>query len=93
MIGGERIITANELKTGGVSRIDDAIDKDGEAIISVRGERRYVVMSMERYNYLRECELEAALAETRRDIDAGRVIEESVEEHVRRVTGGSSSLL
>jgi hypothetical protein len=31
--------------------------------LSVRGQVKYVVMSQEHYHYLRECELEAALAE------------------------------
>jgi hypothetical protein len=43
---------------------------------------------MEQYNYLRECELEAALVETRNDLEAGNVVEESVEEHLARITSG-----
>jgi hypothetical protein len=41
---------------------------------------------MEQYNYLRECELEAALLEVKADLAAGRVISESVDDHIRRVT-------
>jgi hypothetical protein len=43
-------------------------------------------MAMDHYNHLRECELEAALAESQRDIAAGRVIHESVEAHVVRLS-------
>ena len=84
----ENIVTANELKTKGISRLDEITASGEEAIISVRGKHRYVVLTMERYNYLRECELEAALVETRDDLKAGNVVEESVEEHLARITSG-----
>ena len=84
----ENVVTANELKTKGISRLDEITSKGDEAIISVRGKQRYVVLTVEHYNYLRECELEAALAETRRDLEQGDVIEESVEEHIQRIISG-----
>jgi len=34
---------------------------------------------------LRECELEAALAQTRSDLVAGRVVRESAEAHLERI--------
>jgi len=43
------------------------------------------VMDIAHYHYLRECELEAALAETRADLAAGRFTESSAEEHLARV--------
>ena len=42
-------------------------------------------MEIKQYHYLRECELEAALAETRADIAAGRAVKESPAAHVKRV--------
>lgn len=83
----ENIVTANELKTKGISRLDEIADRGEEAIISVRGKRRYVVLTVEQYNHLRECELEAAINETRRDLEDGRVISESVEDHIKRIIG------
>jgi PHD/YefM family antitoxin component YafN of YafNO toxin-antitoxin module len=83
----ENIVTANELKTKGISRIDEITSNGDEAIISVRGKHRYVVLTVEQYNYLRECELEAALVETRRDLEQGDTVRESVEAHIRRITG------
>ena len=59
----EIIVTANELKTKGIARIDEITSKGDEAIISVRGKQRYVVLTVEQYNYFRECELEAAIVE------------------------------
>jgi galactonate dehydratase len=39
------VVTANELKTKGVGRLDEIISHGKEAIISVRGEHRFVVVS------------------------------------------------
>jgi ribosomal protein S1 len=84
----ENVVTANELKTKGVSRIDEITDSGDEAIISVHGKHRYVILTMEQYNYLRECELEAAVIEAKKDIEEGNVIRETVEQHITRITSG-----
>jgi hypothetical protein len=78
-------ISANELKTHGVSAIETILLQQPEAIISVRGKDRFVVMDMNQYHYLRECELEAALMQTRADIAAGRYVKETAEEHLARL--------
>lgn len=78
-------IAANELKTRGVAPISEHLAAGPEAIITVRGKKRYVVMDIEHYRYLRECELEAALVEARADIEAGRTVVESVAEHMKRL--------
>jgi PHD/YefM family antitoxin component YafN of YafNO toxin-antitoxin module len=78
-------LTANDLKTKGVAAIEAVLAERPEAVVSVRGKDRFVVMDIAQYNYLRECELEAALAETRADIAAGRVVKESAAAHVKRV--------
>ncbi len=78
-------LTANDLKTKGISAIEAVLAERPEAIVSVRGKDRFVVMDIAQYNYLRECELEAALAETRADIAAGRVVKDSAAAHVKRV--------
>ena len=78
-------LTANDLKTKGVAAIEAVLANRPEAIVSVRGKERFVVMEIEQYHYLRECELEAALAETRADIAAGRFVKESPAAHVKRV--------
>ena len=57
------IISANELKTRGVSSISEQLAEEPEAFITVRGKKRYVVMDIEHFQYLRECELESALLE------------------------------
>ena len=78
-------LTANDLKTKGVAAIESILAEHSEAIVSVRGKERFVVMDIEQYHYLRECELEVALAEARADLVAGRFVQESPEEHVARV--------
>ncbi len=81
-------ITANELKTRGISVLNDETSQGDEVIITVRGKSRYVVLPMEKYNYLRECELEAALNESKKDIKEGKISKESVEKHIKRITLG-----
>ena len=79
-------ITANELKTRGVSAVEDRLENEEEVIISVRGKDRYVVMSLEKYARLREFELDMAVMEARADYEAGNIITETVEDHMKRVT-------
>ena len=66
------ILNANDLKVGGVTAIEAALREEPEVAISVRGERRFVVMNMDQYQHLRECELEAAWLATQADRVAGR---------------------
>jgi prevent-host-death family protein len=83
-----QIITANDLKTKGVTLLDDETSDGSEVIITVRGKSKYVVLPIEKYNYLRECELDTALLESRKDIKEGKFIKESVEKHIKRITRG-----
>jgi len=73
---------------GNVNRT--GLGEDAEAIISVRGQDRYVVMDMREYNRLRVCELEAALYETRQQLAAGEYVEESVDAHLARLRNATS---
>lgn len=80
-----KTISANELKIKGIASLEAALAEQEEAIISVRGKDRYVVMDMATYNRLRVCELEAALYQAEREIAEGKGIEESVDEHLARL--------
>lgn len=84
-------ISANDLKTRGVSAIESALANGSEAIISVRGKNRFVVMPIEQFNYLRECELEAALAQTKADLAEGRFVASSPEAHLDRLKSGDDA--
>jgi len=78
-------ITANELKTKGVSALAAIIHESKAAMITVRGENKYVVMDFETYNHLRECELEAAITEARKELEQGEVFNDTIDEHIRRI--------
>ena len=78
-------ISANDLKTKGISAIELALGSAPEAIISVRGKDKFEVMDMAHYHYLRVCELDAALAQTRAEMAAGRMVQESPEAHLARL--------
>lgn len=80
------VVTANEIKTKGFGAISEAIESGEEAFISYRGKNRFVVLSIDTYNHLRECELEAALIETYNDLKDGKYIKESVSDHIKRIT-------
>ncbi|HCE47018.1 MAG TPA: prevent-host-death protein [Lentisphaeria bacterium] len=80
-------LSANELRTRGISTLHLLNGEIEEAMITVRGREKYVVMAVEQYNYLRECELEAFLLETKKDLEDGSVILENVTKHIRRIKG------
>ncbi len=79
------ILTANELKTKGVSGIDKILQEQEEVIISVRGKPRYVVVSLQQYEFLRERELEAAWYQVRAEVAEGDFRREGAQEHMTRV--------
>lgn len=79
-------VTANELKTRGISAVEDLLETEEEVIISVRGVAKYVLMGLEKYARLRESELDMAIKEAKADYEAGRVVTESVDDHMTRVT-------
>lgn len=78
-------ITANDLKTKGVSALETALEMQDEAIIRVRGKPRFVVMSIEHYEQLREAEIHAAWQEAREAADKGDYVVETAEEHIARL--------
>ena len=78
-------LNANDLKTRGVAAIEAVLETQPEAMISVRGKERFVVMDVAHYHYLRECELDAALAQSQADVAAGRFVDESAADHVTRL--------
>jgi len=78
-------LTANDLKTRGVAAIESLLATQPEVMISVRGRERFVVMDVAHYHYLRECELDAALAQSEADVAAGRFVVESAAAHMARL--------
>jgi len=80
-------IPVSDLKTKGVSILDKFPSDYEEAVITVKGRSRYVVIPVEKYYRLREHELEAALRETREDLKAGRITRDSISEQISKITG------
>ena len=75
-------ITANDLKTKGISAIEELL-KDAESVsITVRGEPRYVVIGVDDYRQFRENELLAAWAEVKLDVDSGNFRDQTAAEHI-----------
>ena len=79
-------LAANDLKTKGISAVEARLAVDEEVVISVRGQDRYVIMDLEKYNKLREYELAMALQEAKADVTAGRFVTEAVADHMRRIS-------
>jgi hypothetical protein len=82
---GMSALTANDLKTRGIVAIEESLARQPEAFISVRGKDRFVVMGVAQYHHLRECELDAALAESRADEATGKYVMESAQAHMARL--------
>ena len=78
-------LTANDLKTRGVSALEKVLGEDEAATISVRGQPRYVVLSLEHYERLREAEIAAAWQEAKAAEASGDYIVETASEHIARV--------
>ena len=76
------IISANEVKTKGVSMFDTLLDKFDELIINVRGKNKYVVLDIERYKELRANELDLAYLQTVKELEEGNYISQTAKEHI-----------
>lgn len=79
-------ITANDLKTKGISVIDELITDNVGVVITVRGIEKYVVLPMAEYNQLREFELDAAIQESKNELANGKYFSDSIEAHLKRVS-------
>ena len=78
-------VIAGDIKKRGVSAFAAALKEDDEAVITVHGKSQYVVMTMQKYNQLRESELTQAVSDVRADYEAGRVLSDSIDDHIRRI--------
>jgi len=78
-------ISANEVKTKGVSVFDNLLGKFDELIINVRGKNKYVVLDIERYRELRENELDVAYFKAMQDIKNGNYKTQNAREHIKEL--------
>ncbi len=65
--------------------LEEGLGQRGSATVPVRGQPRFVVIGRDSYRYLRECELAAALAESRAAMAAGQFVRESPDSHMARL--------
>ncbi|TAN46859.1 MAG: type II toxin-antitoxin system Phd/YefM family antitoxin [Methylococcaceae bacterium] len=78
-------VSANELKIKGISALEAILGNRDEAIISVRGKPRYVVMDLAHYEQLREAEIHAAWQEARAAKAQGDYHSETAETHIAQL--------
>ena len=81
-------VSANTLKIQGISALEQCFKDANEAAITVRGVEKYVVMPIEAYERMRETELDAAIAEARRDRSEGKFHGNDISAHMKRITQG-----
>ncbi|SMM98048.1 HigA protein (antitoxin to HigB) [uncultured Candidatus Thioglobus sp.] len=81
-------ITANEIKTKGVSVFDKALRQSDEAIINVRGKDKFVVLNIERYNEFRASELDVAYMQAMQAINKGDYKVQSAKQHLQDLIDG-----
>ncbi|KUJ75905.1 prevent-host-death protein [Thiomicrospira sp. XS5] len=79
------IVSANEVKTKGVSFLGKLLKEADELIINVRGKNKYVVLDIERYEAFRRQELDLAHMKAMQDIEEGRYQEQTAKEHVKEL--------
>ncbi len=79
------MITANELKTRGVKAIEEQLKESDRTGITVRGKVKYVAMTVEQYDRLREAEISLAYHEVMKEYKGGDYIAETAEEHIDRL--------
>ena len=79
------VITANELKTKGISLVENLIKQTGEVFVSVRGKKKFVILPVEEYEKLKEAELKSIINQAEKDYEEGRYVVETAEEHFKRL--------
>jgi prevent-host-death family protein len=75
-------ISANEVKTKGVSLFTDLLSKFDELVINVRGKNKFVVLDIDRYKELRANELDLAYIQTMQDLKNGNYKTQTAKEHI-----------
>jgi hypothetical protein len=78
-------VSANEVKKRGVSLFGELLEKWDEIIINFRGEKKYVVMDIDRYKKLRALELDSAYQEVMEDIKNGDYKVMTAQEHLQNL--------
>jgi len=78
-------VSANDVKTKGVSLFANLLEKFDELVINVRGKDKFVVLDIERYRELRAKELDMAYIETMQEIKNKEYKSQSASEHLKEL--------
>jgi len=78
-------VNANDIKKRGVSIFEPILKESDEVIINVRGKDKYVVLDINRYNELRENELDLAYLKVMQDIESKNYKIQSAKEHIAEI--------
>ncbi len=76
------ILSIQDLKRTGFSKIKEMLKIDQEILLQERGKDAGVILDMDYYNHLRECELEMSLFKAKADIANGNYSTD-VQEHIK----------
>jgi len=79
------MITANDLKVKGIKIIDEQMKEEDEVLISYRGKPKYIVIDFERYDRIRESELDKIYLETMDDIKNAKAHTSTAKELIERI--------
>jgi hypothetical protein len=84
------MITANDLKLRGVKAIEENLNTHQELGITVRGKMKYIILTIEQYEKMRNAELELSYNEIINEIEKGEYTT-SIEDHIKELTETSKN--
>ncbi len=76
------MITVNDLKTKGIACLEESLADKTQDFIVVSEKECFVVMTTERYYYLREMEMQAALYQVQQNRMYGRFSKKLIDRHI-----------
>ncbi len=86
------IITADELTTNGIASLEAGLKDDSEAMITVEGKTRFVMMNFEHYQQLQDLQRIAAWQEAGQDITNGDFHTE-IDRHIEKIKQAIAPIL
>lgn len=78
-------ISANDIKRRGISHVEKYLESGESVLISVRGRAKYTIITIAKYDKLRELELDNAIKQAEEDYKEERYVTETAEDHFKRL--------
>ncbi len=75
------ILSLQDLKRTGFAKLKQMFSNEPDILIQERGRDACVLVNIEHYNYLRQCELEIALINAKKEITEGKY-SEGADQHI-----------